>query len=221
MSRLFERTHFFWLTLALVLMLIVSAVARELTDLLAMRLLWVASTVLLLLSLLSLGSERKRLKWFVAIIGLMVFSAVLRTATGSMSFEYAYLAMFAAFLTLAAWMVARRVLLTGTVNLNTIFGSVALYLLIGLIYSTVFTALLEFIPGALRGIEPGPWYQVIQQVTYFSFVTLATLGYGEITPASPIAQVIVILEAVTGVFYMAVVVASLIGAFFRQRPDEP
>jgi voltage-gated potassium channel len=221
MSRLFERTHFFWLTLALVLMLLVSAVARELTDLLAMRLLWVASTALLLLSLLSLGSERKRLKWFVAIIGLMVFSAVLRTATGSMPFEYAYLAMFAAFLTLAAWMVARRVLLTGTVDLNTIFGSVALYLLIGLIYSIVFTALLEFIPDALRGIEPGPWYQVIQQVTYFSFVTLATLGYGDITPVSPIAQVIVILEAVTGAFYMAVVVASLIGAFFGQRPNEP
>jgi hypothetical protein len=40
------------------------------------------------------------------------------------------------------------------------------------------------------------------------------------TPASPIAQVIVILEAVTGVFYLAVVVASLIGTFFGQRPDE-
>jgi voltage-gated potassium channel Kch len=177
--------------------------------------------VLLLLSLLSLGSERKRLKWFVAIIGLMVFSAVLRTATDSITFEYAYLALFAAFLMLAAWLVARRVLLTGSVDLNTIFGSVALYLLIGLIYSTVFTALLGFIPDALRGIEPGPWHQVMQQVTYFSFVTLATLGYGEITPASPIAQVIVILEAVTGAFYMAVVVASLIGAFFRHRPDEP
>jgi voltage-gated potassium channel Kch len=64
-----------------------------------------------------------------------------------------------------------------------------------------------------------PWYQVMQQVTYFSFVTLATLGYGDISPASPIAQVIVILEAVTGVFYLAVVVASLIGAFFGENRD--
>jgi voltage-gated potassium channel Kch len=53
-------------------------------------------------------------------------------------------------------------------------------------------------------------------MTYFSFVTLATLGYGDISPASPIAQVIVILEAVTGAFYMAIVVASLIGAYFGQ-----
>ena len=51
-----------------------------------------------------------------------------------------------------------------------------------------------------------------------SFVTLATLGYGDISPASPIAQVIVILEAVTGTFYMAIVVASLIGAYFGRQP---
>ena len=63
-----------------------------------------SSTALLLLSLLSLGDERKRVKWFVAIIGLMVCSAALRTATGSVTFEYAYLALFTAFLALAAWM---------------------------------------------------------------------------------------------------------------------
>ncbi|RPH97511.1 MAG: potassium channel protein [Lysobacterales bacterium] len=218
MTRPFAKTHFFWLTLALILMLIASAVARELPYGWALRLVWVSSTALLLLSLLSLGGERKRVKGFVAIIGLMVCSGALRTATGSVTFEYAYLALFTAFLALAAWMVAQRVLLTGTIDLNTIVGSVALYLLIGLIYSTFFTVLLELSPDAFRGIEPGPLFKVSQQMTYFSFVTLATLGYGDISPASPIAQVIVILEAVTGTFYMAIVVASLIGAYFGRQP---
>ena len=68
-------------------------------------------------------------------------------------------------------------------------------------------------------MEPQPWHQASLQLIYFSFVTLATLGYGDISPATPIGQVIVILEAVTGTFYMAIVVASLIGAYFGQQRD--
>jgi voltage-gated potassium channel Kch len=49
-------------------------------------------------------------------------------------------------------------------------------------------------------------------MTYFSFVTLTTLGYGDISPVTPIAKVLVILEAVVGMFYIAIIVASLIGA---------
>jgi voltage-gated potassium channel Kch len=219
MSRLFAKTHFFWLTLSLVLLLVVGAVAHELPDRFALRVLWAASMALLLLSLLSLGTGHRRQRWFLVIIGLIACSGGLRTATGSLTFEYAALAMFAAFLVLAAWLVARRVLLTGSVDLNTIFGSVALYLLIGLIYSILYMALLEFSPGAFRGMEPQPWYQASLQLTYFSFVTLATLGYGDISPATPIGQVIVILEAATGTFYMAIVVASLIGAYYGQKRD--
>jgi voltage-gated potassium channel Kch len=45
---------------------------------------------------------------------------------------------------------------------------------------------------------------------YFSFVTLTTLGYGDISPATRLAEVTVILESITGLFYMAIIVASLI-----------
>ncbi|MCU0988300.1 MAG: ion channel [Xanthomonadales bacterium] len=212
-----QKSHFFWLTLALVLLMLTGAVAREFPVGVALHLVQYSSTGLLLLSLLSLGGERKRLRWFVAILGLMLCSAVLRHATGSVPFEYAYFGLLAAFLLLAAWLVARQVLFTGSVSLNTVVGSVALYLLIGLSYSVAYTALLEVSPDAIRGVEPAPWYLMFPTMTYFSFVTLATLGYGDISPASPVAQVIVILEAVTGTFYMAIVVASLIGAYFGQH----
>jgi voltage-gated potassium channel len=48
--------------------------------------------------------------------------------------------------------------------------------------------------------------------TYFSYVTLTTLGYGDISPAAPVSRVLVYLEAISGTFYMAVVVASLVSA---------
>ena len=52
-------------------------------------------------------------------------------------------------------------------------------------------------------------------MSYFSFVTLTTLGYGDISPLTPVTQVLVILEAITGMFYLAVIVASLIGGSRR------
>ena len=62
------------------------------------------------------------------------------------------------------------------------------------------------------GIAAGPWYDNLPTTTYFSFVTLTTLGYGDISPVRPMAEVLVILEAIFGMFYLAVIVASLVGA---------
>jgi len=56
------------------------------------------------------------------------------------------------------------------------------------------------------------WVGTLNTMTYFSFVTLTTLGYGDISPARPVAEVLVVLEAVTGMFYLAIVVASLISS---------
>lgn len=52
---------------------------------------------------------------------------------------------------------------------------------------------------------------------YFSFVTLTTLGYGDIVPATPLARILAVLEAATGVLYIAITVARLIAAY--QRAD--
>ena len=57
--------------------------------------------------------------------------------------------------------------------------------------------------------------------TYFSYVTLTTLGYGEITPVSNGARALVMLEAVGGVLYLAVMVASLVGARGDDSAHEP
>jgi voltage-gated potassium channel Kch len=52
---------------------------------------------------------------------------------------------------------------------------------------------------------------------YFSFVTLTTLGYGDIVPATPLARMLTVLEAATGVLYIAITVARLVAAY--QRAD--
>ena len=211
MSGLIKKNQFIWLTIALIGLMLTGAFSRGLPGNLTLQLIEYTSVILLLLSLLSLKTEHYWGKGFLIIVGIMLTVVVVRGATELGYFEYFYLGLMLAFMLAAAWLVGSQVLLTGTVDLNIVVGSVALYLLIGLIWSILYTILLEFSPDAINGIDPGMWYDNYPVMTYFSFVTLTTLGFGDISPATPVAQVIVILEAITGMFYLAVIVASLIG----------
>jgi len=114
------------------------------------------------------------------------------------------------------------------VNINRIVGSVSLYLLLGLIWTLIYLVLLTFDASALSGIEFGNWRESFPQVAYYSFVTLTTLGYGDILPANHLARFFAYMEAIAGVFYMAIVVASLVsigiteavaGKQERKKPD--
>jgi voltage-gated potassium channel len=211
MAGLIKKNHFIWLTLALIGLMITGAFSRDIPDNLTLELIEYTSVLLLLLSLLSLKTNHAWGKGFILILGVMVAVAVLRGATQIEYFEYFYLSLLLTFMLAAAWLVGKQVLLTGFVDANIIVGSVALYLLIGDIWGIFYTVLLEFSPHALNGVVAGMWYDNLPTTTYFSFVTLTTLGYGDISPATPIAQVLVTLEAVIGMFYLAVIVASLIG----------
>ena len=213
MPRAFERNHFIWLTLALVGLLITGAISKEIPDNLTLQLIEFSSVILLMMSLLSLKSVRKLMKRFVIMVALMLVLIILRGTTKYQSIEYLYIGLLLVFLLSAAWLVGSEVLLTGKVDFNIMVGAVALYLMLGMIWSIAYTVLLEVSPQALRGIEVGAWYDNLPTTTYFSFVTLTTLGYGDISPVTPVAQMLVMLEAVAGMFYLAVIVASLVGSY--------
>ncbi|MFC1689714.1 potassium channel family protein [Pseudomonadota bacterium] len=212
-----ERNHFIWLTVSMIGLMITGAATSEAPANWTLELLEYVSVALLLLSLLSLKTNRKWTKGFVILTGIILLTVIARNATGFNYFEYFYLSLLLLFMLAASWLVGSQVLLTGRVNLNIIVGSVALYILIGYIFAILYTLLLELSPTALKGFEVAAWYDNLPTATYFSFVTLTTLGYGDISPATPLAEVIVILEAVMGMFYLAVIVASLIGSIKNKQ----
>ncbi|GAL29727.1 potassium channel protein [Vibrio variabilis] len=112
---------------------------------------------------------------------------------------------------------AKQVLFHGEVNTNKVVGSVALFLLLGLMWAIVYLIIIEYSPNAFTGLEAISWGENFSNAAYFSFVTLTTMGYGDISPISPLAQVVVYLEAIVGVFYMAIVVSSLVSANLEHR----
>ena len=122
------------------------------------------------------------------------------------------------FMVLATGGVFRQIAVSNVMSPNRIVGAICVYLLIGVIWSIAYALLDLAAPGSFEGIASEISSAWEPDWIYYSFVTLTTLGYGDMSPVTPIAKVLVILEAVTGMFYFAIVVASLIGAARNKKP---
>jgi len=96
-----------------------------------------------------------------------------------------------------------------------IFTAVVVYLLMAMMWAYLYMILAYFHPGSLS-ISEGSSRDIFQYI-YFSFVTITTLGYGDIAPLTHKAGSLVILEAVTGQIYLVVVVAWLVGMHVSHR----
>ena len=108
--------------------------------------------------------------------------------------------------------IAFRSLLTGErIDLNMIMGSICVYILVGISWSIFYYFELVMHPGAFNGIVAQGSKQQFTELLYYSYVTLSTLGYGDITPVTPIARTLAYLEALFGQFYIAILVASFVG----------
>lgn len=124
----------------------------------------------------------------------------------------------------------REILRRGAaVSLDTLLGGIAVYLMIGFFYTICFSAI-EF-------VQPGSFYdrgtalsdlsgQIAVSsgeqarypgLVYYSFVTLTTLGYGDIVPTQPLARALAASEALLGQIYLTVLVAALVGMHLSQR----
>lgn len=97
------------------------------------------------------------------------------------------------------------------VNTDVIFESINGYLLMGVMFASWIAILINFSPHAFNGLDPATMN--FSDIFYFTFVTLTTLGYGEITPAIPIAKSLAILISTCGQLYIAIIIAMLVGKF--------
>ncbi len=98
---------------------------------------------------------------------------------------------------------------------DVIFGAIVAYLLMAIMWSFIYSVVEDLHPGSFV-IPEGPVKDSRFLFTYFSFVTIATLGYGDITPLTAAACSLSILEAIIGQIYLVVVVAWLVGMFVSQ-----
>ncbi len=108
------------------------------------------------------------------------------------------------------------------VNAEVLCAGLSAYLLIGLAWMFAYLLVAELSPGAF-GFTTGPDSSHTMSsfnAYYFSFVTLATVGYGDIVPLSDVARMLATVEAITGTLFMAVMIARLVSLYSAHPPDE-
>jgi len=113
-------------------------------------------------------------------------------------------------LLLTSVLIVRRVLAKPTVTMQSIYGALSAYLIVGLMFAAFY--------AAMQRLGHGPFFVAhepasTQTYQYFSFTTLTTLGYGDFTAASNAGRALAVIEALTGQVFLATLVARLVTAF--------
>lgn len=217
-----ERDNFIWLLIALVTLLFTDAMFAQLGTLEGQGYvnLMLMVTIVAAVWAVDYGQRSRLLNWKLGmsfiIIGLMVGDSVLLDNRLAL-FQLCSSFLFLSFTLHLCW---RQVIFSGVVDGNKIVGAVCIYILLGLIWAFAYLIVEQLFPGSFSGLEEGPWQLNLDTFIYYSMVTLTTLGYGDITPQLPLARFMALMQAITGIFYTTILVASLIGMRLAQHSEK-
>jgi hypothetical protein len=114
------------------------------------------------------------------------------------------------FLSLLVVIILIRVFSEGRITSHRIQGAIAVYLLLGVIWSGGYRLVIYADPEAFNLTGSADESTLMSKLVYFSFVTLTTVGYGDITAVHPAARSLALLEALTGQLFPAVLIAKLV-----------
>ena len=123
--------------------------------------------------------------------------------------------IYSIFLLTALITINKKIFLVNQVDADTIKGGIAVFFLIGILWAIFYTMVFTLDPNAFsQSIEP---LEVLDSMFYFSFTTLTTLGYGDISPVSEAARTLANFEAIVGVMYPAIYIARVVGIYTAQE----
>ena len=204
--------NYIWLLLVLLLLSFFSAIAAQF-DLDVLRM--VASSCMAIVILVAVWSSQRNQYPFTSKIAVTL--VIVFVEGGGLVLDHYHLGtvqllLFLLFILATIVLACRQVLFTGSVGTNEVVGSICIFLLLGLAWAVAYLLVERLFPGSLPELAGAHWRDHLHESIYFSFVTLTSVGYGDISPAQPLAHFLAYLQGITGQFYLAIVVASLIGA---------
>lgn len=197
----------------------------------------VASDVLLTLAacavfIVVFEGRRERAFALVTAVAAIVFAWTRNLPLGATTTELHSLihhALMVVFLGFAVIVILVNIFASRAVTADDILGTICGYLLAGACFANAFALAELFVPGSFSVVQESEALRDSHSRTalfnYFSLVTLTTMGYGDVTPVRPPATAIAMLEAVFGQFYIAIVVAQMVGLRMATngrgaRPDD-
>jgi hypothetical protein len=204
-----------WFLVALVLLFVSAPFVQMLPD--GRPLEAALITLLLIAAVLAVGGRRQAL-----VLALVLAAPVLaarwihhfRSEDGPYKF---YIAAFVVFIGFVVGHFLRFILRAPRVNSEVLCAAVSGYLLLGLLWASAYALVARLNPAAFSGAPAGQPLNGFDAL-YFSVITLATVGYGDIAPVSGPARMLAMVEAISGTMYVAVLVARLVALYAPHDP---
>lgn len=211
-SRISKADNYYWLFVALLVLFFAGSLAAELGLEILGRLMAVSLTFIVLVAVWSL--EQHRVPFSSRILVTLLFILIEGSELFFAHFNLSTLQLVSvlAFSVGTIIVACRQVLLTGGIDFNKIVGAICIYLLMGVAWAEGYLLIERLFPGSIPALSGDNWRHHVDDALYYSYVTLTTLGFGDIVPVKPLARYFTYLQAMVGQFYIAIVVASLIGA---------
>ena len=215
---LIERRRFLLLLLSTILVLVLPAFSGS--GLLAEILFVVTISFLFIQSMVvaEVKESRKRLMR-VIVISLIIITWLKPVGFNSVYIEIIKLAFFVAFFIFVMAYLIRFISRSTSVDMSVLITSVNIYLLAGIVGASMSMAFYRLYPDAYNF----PAYigtPVFVHFLYYSFITMSTVGYGDITPRIAETQTLAYLISITGQLYVAIIIAFLIGKFLMQSSQK-
>ncbi|WP_136465248.1 ion channel [Flagellimonas onchidii] len=166
-------------------------------------------------------SKRKKLMLFFAVllaVTLLTFGLTLLENHESRIYDYLQMISFFLFYIVVTVEIINQVWSIKKVNKNVILGLVSGYISLGLLGFFICLSIEMTYPESFQGLfftESDP-EQLTQRLIYYSFITLLTIGYGDILPVTALAQKAAVLIGLMGQFYLVIITAAVVGKYINQ-----
>ncbi len=180
----------------------------------------ISMSLVLFFAVYAINSRSKLFRYVLLLMGITLFLYWLNVLEIVSFSRMASRIIMAIYIGTLIYSFARYVLTARRVTSRLISAALCLYLLTGTFWGIIYDMLETLMPGSYKGellINSASIPEQFQHFQYFSFVTLTTLGYGDILPQTEGAAVLCQTEAIIGQFFMAVLVARLVGIQVSQQ----
>ena len=188
-------------------------------------------TLLPLLYLISIAagilmiSKKKKLMWFCIALfagAAFIFGSDMISRSENLDNILMRLSIYFIFHLIVTWNIIGQVWKAKHVTKNVIMGLMSGYISLGFLAFFLFMSIELTHPGAFLGalVETSSFEMQSDSILYYAYITLLTIGYGEIVPAIPIAQKAAILVGLIGQFYMVIITAVVVEKYIKHSTKE-
>lgn len=178
-------------------------------------------TVVLSFAVAAISEERRFLRTAIVIGVPALATNLIGLATQGRVWTLLGTGLFSAFYLFITVALLRHVVRNEVVTSEELYGAICVYLLVGLLFGTLYTFLEVLNPGSFRfttgshAVGVPPWTDLV----FFSYVTLTTVGYGDIVPVASAVRSLVMIQGIIGMLYPPILIGRLVSLFIMHSGD--